>query len=225
MLVVLGGTVMFSDKYRHLLNGITLADSFCTNPHKSLGIPLQCSLFFTREKGFLNACNSSNAEYLFQQDKFYDISYDSGDKSVQCGLLNNSLKFWMFLKSHGKTEIAHLIDHAFACAHYLAGKIRITDGFRLVLDQFEYTNICFFYIPRKFRGIPEDEEFWDNIYETTCIIKEKMVKAGTLMIGYSPLKNKGIGNFFRMVVTCHSRPTRDSMDFILKEIERLGEEE
>lgn len=221
----LGGTVLFSPKYRHLMNGIENANSFTVNPHKSIGVPLQCSLFLIREKGFLDACNSSKAEYLFQPDKFYDTSYDTGDKSIQCGRKVDAFKFWLMLKAHGSDEIAHLVDHAFACAHYLAGKMRVNDGFRLVLDRVEYTNVCFWYIPRKFRGMEENEEFWDNIYQTVLRIKEKMVKAGTLMIGYAPLQSKGLGNFFRMVVTSHSRPTKASMDFVMKEIERLGEEE
>lgn len=221
----LGGTVLFSDKYKHLMDGIEHANSLTINPHKSIGVPLQCSLFLIRENGFLDACNSTHAEYLFQPDKFYDVSYDTGDKSIQCGRKVDAFKFWLMLKAHGRAEISHLVDHAFACAHYLAGKIRVNDGFRLVLDRVEYTNVCFWYIPRKFRGAEENEEFWDNIYETVLVIKEKMVRAGTLMIGYAPLPNRNIGNFFRMVVTCHSRPTKDSMDFVLKEIERLGEEE
>ena len=41
--------------------------------------------FFTYRTGLLASCNSASAGYLFQQDKFYDVSYDTGDKSVQCG--------------------------------------------------------------------------------------------------------------------------------------------
>lgn len=36
-------------------------------------------------QNLLHKCNCANADYLFQQDKFYDISYDTGDKSFQCG--------------------------------------------------------------------------------------------------------------------------------------------
>lgn len=49
------------------------------------GAPLQCSIFLVREKGLLHEANSAAAQYLFQQDKFYDVSYDTGDKSIQCG--------------------------------------------------------------------------------------------------------------------------------------------
>lgn len=82
----LGGSAIFSTARRDaLLRGINHADSLAWNPHKSLGVPLQCSLLLTRHEGLLHKCNSANAEYLFQQDKFYDTTYDSGDKSFQCG--------------------------------------------------------------------------------------------------------------------------------------------
>jgi sulfinoalanine decarboxylase / aspartate 1-decarboxylase len=49
------------------------------------GAPLQCSLVMLRERGLLARANAAAAAYLFQQDKFYDVRYDTGDKSVQCG--------------------------------------------------------------------------------------------------------------------------------------------
>ncbi|GBP26637.1 Glutamate decarboxylase 1 [Eumeta japonica] len=61
------------------------ANSISWNPHKMVGAPLHCSLFLVREKELLYKCNSASAQYLFQADKFYDTSYDTGDKSVQCG--------------------------------------------------------------------------------------------------------------------------------------------
>lgn len=82
----LGGSAALSRAQRgKLLGGIERADSVAWNPHKSLGVPLQCSLLLTRHEGLLHKCNSANAEYLFQHDKFYDTSYDTGDKSFQCG--------------------------------------------------------------------------------------------------------------------------------------------
>lgn len=50
-----------------------------------LGAPLQCSLFLVKGRNALHNANSAKATYLFQQDKFYDVSWDTGDKSVQCG--------------------------------------------------------------------------------------------------------------------------------------------
>lgn len=55
-------------------------------------------------------------------------------------------------------------------------------------------------------------------------IKEAMMRQGTLMVAYQPLKCKGLKNFFRMVFHGVPKPTEDDVDFILNEIRRLGDE-
>jgi glutamate decarboxylase len=37
-------------------------------------------LWVVQEAGIFNDCNTMKARYLFQQDKHYDVSYDTGDK-------------------------------------------------------------------------------------------------------------------------------------------------
>ena len=81
--------------------GVARADSLTWNPHKLLGVLLQCSTLHLKEKvstivialvstsycllqGILADCNTMKARYLFQQDKHYDVSYDTGDKVRQC---------------------------------------------------------------------------------------------------------------------------------------------
>lgn len=77
------------------------ADSVAWNPHKMLGAPLQCASFLTRHgTDLLKACNSASASYLFQQDKFYDVSFDTGDKSFQCGRKVDAFKLWLMWKVH-----------------------------------------------------------------------------------------------------------------------------
>jgi len=36
-----------------------------------------------------------SAEYLFMQDKLYDVQYDTGDKVIQCGRHNDVFKLWL----------------------------------------------------------------------------------------------------------------------------------
>ena len=36
-----------------------------------------------------------NATYLFQQDKHYDVKYDTGDKTIQCGRHVDVFKLWL----------------------------------------------------------------------------------------------------------------------------------
>ncbi len=50
-------------------------------------------------QGQLEACNSLKATYLFQQDKHYDLIYDTGDKAIQCGRHNDVFKLWLMWRA------------------------------------------------------------------------------------------------------------------------------
>lgn len=43
--------------------------------------------------------NQMSADYLFQQDKPYDVSFDAGDKAMQCGRHNDIFKLWLMWRS------------------------------------------------------------------------------------------------------------------------------
>jgi hypothetical protein len=55
-------------------------------------------------------------------------------------------------------------------------------------------------------------------------IKRRMMESGSLMIGYQPLSTKELPNFFRLTLTCFPQPTKQDMDYIVNEIERLGQD-
>ena len=59
-------------------------------------------------QGVLAGCNSMCAGYLFQPDKQYDVTYDTGDMAIQCGRHVDIFKFWLMWKAkvtrRGKTE-------------------------------------------------------------------------------------------------------------------------
>lgn len=48
-----------------------------------------------------------NAEYLFQQDKQYDLEYDTGDKTIQCGRRNDIFKLWLTWRA----KVFHISFH------------------------------------------------------------------------------------------------------------------
>lgn len=227
----LGGSAIMSAKHRHLLDGAARANSIAWNPHKSLGVPLQCSMLLVRQRGLLHACNSSQAQYLFQQDKFYDVSYDTGDKSVQCGRKVDVFKFWLMLRARGVAGLGRRLERCMTLSGYLYGECVRKEGFRVVLgdDQggggtFDYTNVCFWYVPRSMRDKAETKDWWTRLHRVAPGIKEKMCKEGAIMVGYSPLPHKGVGNFLRMTLSCFPAATEASIDRLLSEIERLGED-
>lgn len=104
------------------------ANSVTWNPHKMMSVPLQCSALLVREEvcdilnqklniyflgghpvnldplneisqGLMQNCNQMHACYLFQQDKHYDLSYDTGDKALQCGRHVDIFKLWLMWRA------------------------------------------------------------------------------------------------------------------------------
>ena len=51
-----------------------------------------------------------------------------------------------------------------------------------------------------------------------------MTVEGSLLLGYQPVKCKNYVNFFRMVITAIPPRNTEDMDFVLNEIERLGDD-
>ncbi|PVD37189.1 hypothetical protein C0Q70_04184 [Pomacea canaliculata] len=94
-----GGALLMSRDHRYLMKGIERADSMTWNPHKMMGVPLQCSAILCKRKGILQAANQMKADYLFQQDKHYDLSWDTGDKTIQCGRHNDIFKMWLMWRA------------------------------------------------------------------------------------------------------------------------------
>ena len=64
----------------------------------------------------MQQAHSANAQYLFQQDKFYDVSYDTGDMSIQCGRKVDVLKLWMMWKGKGANGLQADVNHLFDLA-------------------------------------------------------------------------------------------------------------
>ena len=75
---------------------------------------MQSNIFVTKRAGLLADCNAASASYLFQPDKFYDISYDTGDKSLQCGRKTDAFQVWFMLKTRGESYFAAAMENALA---------------------------------------------------------------------------------------------------------------
>ncbi|KAG8585261.1 hypothetical protein GDO81_004949 [Engystomops pustulosus] len=197
------------------------ADSVTWNPHKLLGAGLQCSAFLLKDTTqLLQRCHAANAAYLFQTDKFYNVNYDTGDKSIQCGRRVDCLKLWLMWKALGSQGLERRVDRVLEHTRYLAEQMRRREGFRLIMEP-EFVNLCFWYVPPSLRNQETSPDFWTRLGKVAPVIKERMMKKGSMMVGYQHHGNRV--NFFRQIVV-NPQVTAEDLDFFLDEIERLGED-
>lgn len=216
-----GGGLLMSDKYKSLrFAGVERADSLTWNPHKLLGALLQCSTFHLREKGLLFECNRMAADYLFQQDKHYDVTFDTGDKVIQCGRHNDVFKFWLMWRAKGRTGMGSQMDRLMNLARYQVGRMKdLSQQFFLVDQDPQCVNVCFWYLPTRLRGREMTAELQQELGKVTAQLKKKMMLAGTLMVSYQPLGETP--NFFRSIIS-NSATREEDIDFMLDEMDRLG---
>nr|CAD7585515.1 unnamed protein product [Timema genevievae] len=215
-----GGGLLLSRKYRHpRLTGIERADSVTWNPHKLMGTLLQCSTIHFKEDGLLLSCNQMSADYLFMQDKLYDVRYDTGDKVIQCGRHNDIFKLWLQWRAKGTEGFEKHMDRLMDLTAYMVRKIKsMPDKFHLILEP-ECVNVSFWYVSTRLRPMPHGKEKEKLLGEITPVLKGRMMQAGTLMVGYQPDDRRP--NFFRNIISS-AAVTEVDVDFLLTEMDRLG---
>lgn len=193
-----GGSVIFSNKHKHLLNGVEKCDSFTINPHKMLGTPLSCSIIVTKHKKQLIKSFSQDASYLYQADS---DDYNLGKTSIQCGRRNDAFKFWTLWKSVGTKGLEKIVDQLYHLADVARDYVRKNPEYTLYSFD-ESTAVCF--------------NYKDISPEKIC---NALSEEGKLMVGYGSFRD----NTFVRFVTVNSRLIEEDIIGFFKQFEQFAE--
>jgi aromatic-L-amino-acid decarboxylase len=125
------GVAALCPEHRFLLDGVEVADSFCTNPHKWLLTAFDASLLWVRDGTALPAALSITPEYLRNPATDAGSVVDYRDWQVPLGRRFRALKLWAVLYAHGLEGLrAHVRGHI-ALAGELADRVVAEPGFAL----------------------------------------------------------------------------------------------
>lgn len=122
-------------------------------------------------------------------------------------------------RAKGTNGLEDHINKVFENAEYFTEQIKLNKHFEMVLPEPECTNVCFWYVPPSLMDVERDEQFQQKLHKIAPKIKERMMKEGTMMVTYQPLRSQP--NFFRLVMQ-NSTLTKDDMLHFIDEFERLG---
>ena len=91
-------------------------------------------VFLLSPQDVLMNVNQMSAEYLFQQDKHYELTLDTGDKTIQCGRHIDILKLWLAWKGRGHSGYAEHVEVLVERAQFFYETIRARQPyFRLIM--------------------------------------------------------------------------------------------
>ncbi len=171
-----GGSLILSEKYRHLMKGIDRTDSFAWNPHKLMNIPLVCSVFLVKKKGTLQYnLTDLNTDYIFHD---IDEVEDLGKKSIQCGRRVDAVKLWFAWKYYGLEGYRQRIDNLMEMAMYAEKKVDEHPQLELLSARQSFA-VCFRYVPKNNH----------DINDFNLQLRESMRKSGKSIVNYGYLGN------------------------------------
>jgi aromatic-L-amino-acid/L-tryptophan decarboxylase len=127
----MSGTAMLCPEFRHLQNGVELADSYNFNPHKWMFTNFDCNCFWVADRKALIQTLSILPEYLRNQASESGSVIDYRDWHIQLGRRFRSLKLWFVIRHYGIAGLQHHIREHVQLAQQFADWVRNDDRFEL----------------------------------------------------------------------------------------------
>ncbi len=127
----MSGTAMLCPEFRHLQEGVELADSYNFNPHKWMFTNFDCNCFWVADRRALIQTLSILPEYLRNQATESGAVIDYRDWHIQLGRRFRSLKLWFVIRHYGVEGLRHHIREHVRLAQQFAGWVQNDNRFEL----------------------------------------------------------------------------------------------
>jgi aromatic-L-amino-acid decarboxylase len=124
------------------------ADSIGVNPHKWLGVPMDCSVLWTRREDDFRQAFSLVPEFLRSPDDALNLS----EVSIPLGRRFRALKLWAVLRCYGRVGLERRLREHVRLASLFEGWVRQEPGWEVTAPR-HFSLVCF-----RFVGSDEENE-------------------------------------------------------------------
>ena len=128
----MSGIAALTPEHRWVNEGLEHADSYCTNPHKWMGVNFDCDLYWTVDRTALLGALSTLPEYLRSAAAETGAAIDYRDWQVPLGRRFRALKLWLTIRLEGIAAIQAMIRRHVEFTQRLAAAVRADDRFEIV---------------------------------------------------------------------------------------------
>ncbi len=130
----MSGTAAIVPEFRHIIEGLEFADSYCFNPHKWMFTNFDCDCFWVRDRSALINALSILPEYLRNQATESGAVIDYRDWQIPLGRRFRALKLWFVIRHYGVEGLQHHIRRHVEISRTFAAWIEADDNFELAVD-------------------------------------------------------------------------------------------
>ena len=128
----MSGIAALAPEFRWVNAGIEFADSYCTNPHKWMGINFDCDLYWTADRHALLGALSILPEYLRSAAAEAGAVIDYRDWQIPLGRRFRALKLWFAIRCDGVASFQEMIRRHVALTRELAEWVADDERFEIV---------------------------------------------------------------------------------------------
>jgi aromatic-L-amino-acid decarboxylase len=151
------GAAAVCPELRGYFAGWERADSVVVNPHKWLGVPLDCSTLWTRKPEAFRDTFSLVPEYLRVDEDVASLS----EYTQVLGRRFRALKLWTVLRCYGRTGLQERIREHVRLAELFESWVRAEPGWEVVAPR-PFSLVCF----RREGSDEENESLLDRVNAT-----------------------------------------------------------
>jgi glutamate/tyrosine decarboxylase-like PLP-dependent enzyme len=219
-----GGTLAFSSSRRHLLEGISKADSIAFDAHKWLYMSIPASSILFQDGSLLERYLHFKAPYIVDIPSDTGKRVNQGEMTVQGTRRFDALKTWLSLKHLGRRHFGAMVDRTVDLAHYMASRVQASDNLE-TCAQVTVNICCFRYLPKVLRQRKDDlgeaarrqvETFLDNL---NVEVQKRLEASGKGFVSISTFQGKKV---LRAII--HNRCVQKAnIDHVLNAVCHLGQ--
>ena len=208
-----GALASLSPLRRHLLDGMTRADSLAFDLHKWMYMPLEIGCVLVRSEGSHRDAFAVTAHYLDhggERGMIADTLWYS-EYGVQLSRGFRALKAWMSIKAYGIEKYGRMIEKNIAQATYLSERVDAHPELERCAPV-SLNIVCF-----RYRVAAMDDAALNALNRELLI---RLHESGAAVPSYTTLAGRYV---LRVAITNH-RSRWEDFDFLVEEVVRLGRE-
>ncbi len=127
----MSGTAALCPEFRHIQDGVDLADSYTFNPHKWMFTNFDCNCFYVADRKALIDTLSILPEYLRNTATESGTVFDYRDWHIPLGRRFRSLKLWFVIRHYGVEGLQYHVRKHVELAQQFAERVKRDDRFEL----------------------------------------------------------------------------------------------
>ena len=200
-----GAAVVFSQKYKHLIDGIELADSIVMDFHKLMLTPGISTAVLLRNRALAYETFRQEADYLWEKQ---DHEWQHGGKSTyECTKSMTVLKVYSLFKQFGDAIFEDFVDYQYDLTRQFAQLIHEHPDFEIAHEP-ESNILCFRY------------KNAERLNELNAQLRKQLIESGEFYIVQTTIR----GEIFLRTTLLNPRTTIAHIQSLIARLEQLAME-